>query len=389
MKFLTPSHLLFLICLLFSLSGMAQVGITAVDFPRAAGFTDSVYLANAGAFVAPTEGPDQTWDYSGLTAGALNLRDFTDVRTDTNILGAYNSREFDLSFQGFPIASTSYEGLDEEGWFEVGRTITEVAHSITPITGGPNDTLRILGANEIFDGRINKVKFPMAFGDEWEGSETRREAFLLSVAAFGLNRTPGYRQGTSTEERSIVGHGMLTLPTVDGENLQPVRCLLTKVKRSIVDSTFLGGAPAPPALMAAFGLTQGGITTDSFYVFYTPGLGAPFFSWGTLDNTVAFFRVQPGRQPATGTRNQVLGISTVYPNPVASGQQITFRAEQTVTAGEVVLLNALGHQISQTAFAAGLEFKLDVPAHCPAGIYYYQVRNQANGITHAGKLLVD
>jgi hypothetical protein len=388
-KFPTPSHLLFIICLLLSLSGAAQVGITAVDFPRAAGFTDSVYLADVGTYVAPAEGPDQTWDYSALTAGTLNTRVFTDARADVNIPGAHNSREFDLSFQGFPIASTAYEGLDENGWFEVGRTISEAAYSITAITGGPTDTLRFLGANEIFDGRINAVKFPLAYGDEWEGSETRREHFLLSVAAFGLNRTPGVRQRTGMEERSIVGHGMLTLPTVDGENLQPVRCLLLKVKRTTVDSTFLGGAPAPSALLSAFGLTQGATTTDSFYVFYTPGLGAACFSWGTLDNTVAFFRVQPARQPATGTRNEAPLRAMVYPNPVTAGQEVNFQTDRPVPAGEVILLDAMGHEVSRIALRPGVEFSLRIPAHCPAGFYVYQVRSQAGGIMYAGKLRVE
>ena len=389
MKFPTPSHLLFLLCLLLSLFASAQVGITAADFPRAAGFTDSIYRTPVGTYVAPSEGPNQDWDYSALVEDSLFQNAWTDARMDANIPGAYNSRKNDLTFQGFPISSTSYEGLDEEGWFEVGRTITEAAYSITALTGGLSDTLRFLGANEIYEGRIDRVKFPLAYGDEWQGSETHREAFLLSIAAFGLNRTPGFRQRTNNEERSIVGHGMLTLPAVDGETLQPVRALLLKVKATMIDSTFLGGAPAPPALLAAFGLVQGAITTDSFYVFYTPGLGAPFFSWGTLDNTDAFFRVQPARQPATGTRNQVLSTAMVYPNPVASGQQITFQTERPVSAGEVVLLNAVGLQISRTVVSGGTVFSLDIPAHCPAGIYVYQVRNQAKGITHAGKLLVE
>jgi hypothetical protein len=164
---------------------------------------------------------------------------YFDASGNANFPGALNYRESDLIFQVFPIRSFRYEGVDSEGYYEVGRTIGEVSYSITAIGGSPNDTLRFPGNNIVFEGRLNSVKFPLNYEDEWIESRIERTPFELTVQAFGLNKMPGERQRTLTHQRRVAGHGKLILPKPDGSPTAEMDVLMIRVVRHSIDSIFL------------------------------------------------------------------------------------------------------------------------------------------------------
>ncbi len=374
---------------LLATQSQAQVTVTSDDFPRPVTFVDSIFRSTESNPAYPSQGPDQVWDYSNLVKDELIERTYNDATSDAGFPGAYNFSDQALIFQIFPIESYRYFGLDSEGWFELGRRIVGVSYSITALTGGPQDTLRFPDANVIYDGRTDDVKFPMNYGDEWMETRIELLPYELTVAAFGLNKTPGYRKRYFTQHRKISGYGKLTLANSDGTPTAPMDVLLVRVVRNTVDSIFLGGAPAPPQLMGAFGLTQGAMAADSFYVFYKPGFGAPVMSID-YGESVAFYRPQAA-ETISAIREQALVETSSFPNPVSAGQTLTIRSESLPVAGQVQLTDMHGRLMQQSFFETGSGGQLQLRVHdqTPAGLYFYQIKDHTGTLVGAGKFRVN
>lgn len=370
----------------------SQVTIELDDFPRQAGFLDTIIRANPANVFAPSEGADQTWDYSALGQAALLTNQWFDAAGDLDFPNALNYEEEDLSFQGFIIPGLSFEALDNDGWYEPGRYLSDVIYPISAITGGPNDSLRFVGGKVEYGERINTIQFPMNYGDEWEGNRTEIVNYELTVAAFGLNKTPGQRKRFGYEHRKVVGYGQLTIPDFDGSAGAPMEVLLLKVNRSNVDSIYLGGAPAPQALMAAFGLTQGSMAADSFYVFYRPAFGAPALNVNLPDNSgglTAFYRPQ-SLSLFSAVKEPSLTAYQCFPNPIAGGETLTLQSETPVNAGHFRLMNLMGQVVFSTDIKPELSNQIQVkmPNQMMAGLCLYQVLDANGTLLGAGKLQV-
>ena len=366
-----------------------QVTITAETFPRETGFIDTVYRNLDIIIPAPTSGADQVWDYSALAVNDFYTQEHFDAELDVDFPSAQNYFQADLQFQGFPISSVTYEDLDAEGWFNVGRTLTDVIHPITAITGGPSDVLRFVGESNVFDGRINILDFPVTYEKQWSQSRDENINFELTVAAFGLNSTPGQNKRTLTENRAVVGYGTLIIPDASGEPTPAIDVLLMSVEQTRIDSMFLGGAPAPDALLAAFGLVQGGITSELFYVFYTPGFGSPVLNINPENNT-AFFRPQAA-DVSTGLDDLNQYHVNYFPNPISKGQTLHIQTEFQTYAGDVYLYNLNGQLVQKTPYfsVSGHEFQLSIPANTNSGSLIYKLHDQNGQAIGNGKLLIE
>ncbi|MFK7906488.1 MAG: hypothetical protein AB8B69_15260, partial [Chitinophagales bacterium] len=269
-----------------------SVVINREDFPRGGSFTEIGYFVETDILDAPSEGIDQVWDYSFLTPDSLVTQVYTDASNDPDFSNALNYISGAVSFNAFPIPSNKYEAIDEEGWYDKGRTTKDVSYSITAISGGTDDVLRFPDSVIPYGGRLNRLDFPVAYGKAWTQSQIENTEFELTVAAFGLNGVPGVNVRTVTESRSVVGEGKLIIPSEDGSPGLPIDALLLKIENTLIDSVFLGGAPAPAALLNAFGLTQGAVTVRAVrYIFYTPGFSSNVLNVNPSTGTF-FYRPQ-------------------------------------------------------------------------------------------------
>ena len=390
--FLPLSTFLFLFIYAFQIQ--AQITITKDDFPRQAAFIDTGYIVAAPSQVnIPTFGAEQIWDYAHLTSNEFLINEYFDATMDDNFPNAFNLRQRDLVFQAFPISSVSYIGLDEGGWFDVGRTITDVTYPITAITGGANDQLRFVGENSLFDGRINTLDFPVSYESQWEQSRIDYINFELTVAAFGLASTPGFRQRLQTENREVVAYGELTIPDVNGDPTPAINALLLKVERIMEDSVFLGGAPAPAALLTAFGLAQGVIATEVFYVFYTADFGSPIMNINLDENNEVSSSVYRPQVADAVTAVRHLRSYTVnyFPNPISKGQILTIQTEFQTFAGIINMYNLRGQLIKKMPYSSmsGHEIQLKMPNNVNGGLYSYELYDQTGLAVGKGKLIVN
>jgi hypothetical protein len=375
--------------MVFALPAFSQITIDRDDFPRMESFIDSVVMTLPGTHELPDEGPDQFWDYSYLMEDMLNLSEYKTAAGDPLFPDALNYRSFDFSFFQFPIPVDEYDGLDDEGWYTQGRNFTEVAYSIASFTGGLEDTLRFIGEPDYFDGRMNSLKFPVAFQNQWTDNHDERFNFALTVVSFGLNNVPGNLTRYFTQVREVVGYGQLVIPNFDRTPGEPMDALLIKVYRQAIDSVFLMGQPAPPALMNVFGLTQGQMASDSYYVFYRKDFGAPVLNIDMNLNASVFYRPKANDVVTTISERRMSSIQ-VFPNPVSAGQKLIVKTDQAISSGKISVTDISGRKVYQKQFTsdASKQVQIEIPYHLLPGIYVYTLQNSKGDKLGTGKLQV-
>lgn len=383
--------LLITISLALATASMAQ--FTQDDFPREAGFTDH-FVLSSNTFDLPEHGTGQLWDFSEALIEEEIEREYIDATGDTNFPGALNYRERNQIFQGFIIESNEYEAVNENGYAILGRSITDVVYSITGITGGASDELRFVGGNYLHSGNYDLLSFPFEYGDSWVMEYQMVMPFELTVAGFGLNSTPGQQVRNFTETREVVGQGSFIIPDEFGEPSLPIPGYLIRSVLSAIDSVYLAGSPAPAPLMGAFGLTQGAVASDSFYVAYVPGLGTPLMSMTINGDQGGFIDYRPsgaalGQDP---TSVNEFGQATVeiYPNPATAGQMLNIRANIGQPVAAVQLFSVSGQKVHEVALnsevISGAAFV--VPANLEAGIYFVNLLNSKGTSIGQNKIVV-
>lgn len=363
---------------LFTLPLFAQVTIDQNTFTRSAGLTDNGFQASATGVVAPTEGDNQTWDYTAL----VNMNPFTTIWLDasgnSDFPTALNYRDQQLSFQGFPIAATLFEAVDVNGWYEQGRVLQESNNSITMLTGGANDALNFPDQVQDFEGRMNTLEFPVQYNDSWSDGHIERTQFELTVAAYSLIDAPGEQKRTITQTRTAVGQGVLTIPDGNGNPSGDLNALLIKVERAVVDSFFLGGQQAPAQLLSAFGLTQGAGTESEYYAFYVEGfyhtvLNINLDAQGNV--TSVFYRPAAADLATSIADVSSMNALRTYPNPVTAGETLTI-ALGNQTAVTVEMMDITGRVVASTSIkeANAGQARINLPASLTSGIYSVIVR---------------
>lgn len=369
---------------------IAQITIDRTEFPRLETFSDTSILAVTGNIALPTEGPAQVWDYSSLIESELQIVEHFSAVSDANFPNALNYFAYDFYFQSFVLPSLRYEAIDNEGFYEPGRLFEDVIFSISSVSGGQFDSLRFVGGPDVYGGRLNYIKFPMTYEDQWIETRTEETHFELSVAAYGLDSEPGMNKRYITNEREVVGYGQLTIPNLEGLPGEPMNVLLLKVERSSIDSIFLSGEPAPAVLLNAFGLTQGQTASDNFYVFYRENYGSPVLNINiNSSGHTAYY--QPLANSVITSENELNAAnSTFYPNPVYAGGILTIETSNPVNSGSIILLDYNGREVAKNYFGSKTtsQVQFEIPVNLKPGIYFYQIRNAKGEESGMEKLMV-
>lgn len=371
---------------------MAQVTIDQSNFPRQANLTDNYIWTETSGLAIPTEGTGQTWDYSGLVTASSGTSVWIDASGDQDYPTALHYMDADLAFQAFGIRAREYDAVDEEGWYSQGRLLFDTTHSITLISGGPDDVLHFPGQVQAYEGRADFITFPASYNTIWESSYAEYTQFNLTVAGFGLSNAQGLQKRIISQKRTVVGEGTLIQPDAQGNPSGPIDALLVKVEeRTVVDSFFLGGQLAPPALLAAFGLTQGEvIEQNDRYLFFVPGYG---------NVSVVVNLNASGGIASCAYRPDVAGLATsladasasevirAFPNPVEAGATLHLGLAEGMTAAE--LIDMTGRAVhSALVTGNGTVGRVDIPSTITPGIYTLITRHAATGVASTQKVSI-
>lgn len=335
--------------------------------------------ANASGVAIPAQGINRRWDYSNLTKNDANNDAMSFVPANNSAYpGAL--RQFDNYFQlaGLPILQSNMQGNDEESFHGLGTHFDRQAFPLQSITGGVNDSLVIDMQNVQEPDQIFQ-KYPVTYLSSFSSHSISRTNFHLTIAAFGLNNVPGQFVQHTYDSRNVVGWGKVKVPTENGPS-NWIKVLLEKLSVLKVDSVYLAGQPAPAALLAAFGVSQGG-TTHSFYQyrFYQRDIEAyvmnffmdPTFSTITgLNYDTKFVAKNPNSLIAANTTTNAstsTGMVKVYPNPSPNEFVINLANKNKAT---VVVFDLSGRQVQRFEnVSATLKFGRDLKP----GTYVVQV----------------
>lgn len=370
----------------------AQVTIDQNNYPATAGYTDNYSVGATIGVVAPSVGANQTWDYSGLVEANSITSIHIDATSDPNYPDALNHYEDNRTFQGFLIPSHTYTAADANGYYEYGRAISDITHSITAISGGPNDVLNFPDDNHVFqfeDGRVDYVSFPATFQSSWTGTRIEPINFNLTVAAFGLNNTPGQHVKTFTETREVVAHGSLIMPLPNGNPSAPMEVLLLESSVSVIDSFFLAGAEAPAPLLSAFGLTQGLTASASSFLFYMPDFHSPLIRFGMDGQTVSTIGYRPeAAAAATGISSVQLDNVSMYPNPIAAGSSLNISLGDGGKAISFIeLTDVTGRSVAYQAVQS-TNTRIDIPSSLVSGVYSVVLKDSEAALLKTSRIVV-
>ncbi|WP_417601178.1 T9SS type A sorting domain-containing protein [Owenweeksia hongkongensis] len=369
---------------------MAQITITRSDFPRGTTFTDNFATSAQTGFALPAEGPAQTWDFAtGITADTLYARPRTDATADPDFPNALNKRNSPL-IQGFLIQQELYEAIDANGWYEYGAKLQAADYSLQAVTGGPNDSIHFLALNDIYSGRTDYLQFPLNYQDAWTGMRKETIDFELTVSSSSLNRAPGSQITSVTFDREVVGYGTLQVPTANGSPSAPFDALMIKSIRTSVDSFYLGGMAAPPSLLAAFGLTQGQSEIYESYIWYRKDFGFPIGGLSIVNGQVGTFDYRTNATTVSLTEWTV-SRSSVFPNPVAAGDNVTIEFDQEADGlMDFTLLDLTGRKVFQATGISSMHgvINTQLPKNLSEGQYFYQLKNKKESFITGGKLIL-
>jgi hypothetical protein len=392
-KFLRLSCSVALACAL--LSTYAQPVITAANFNSRAAFTDSIYGAVPSSAFPASLGANQTWDYSSVVSTGLSTYPNYDATDSTAYPNAYSFTRDDLYVFGAPVETYRFDALDNSGRYTSSLYIKEFILPLGGVTGGASDQIKVLRQRSIYTGRMDYIQFPVQATSNWTGTKTYNNQFELTVAAYNLTQTPGALKASETQQREVVGYGSLILPDENGSPMPAVNALLIEVTRTVVDSIFLGGAPAPTALLNAFGLVQGSVRVNTFYVFYAPGFHQPLatYSFDAGGNMELFAWRPDGMRKAhahIGIGEHHLAQAHLYPNPVKAGTVVNVELPPALAAQTLSLYNLTGEEVHTEPFVMEKPGRagLHTPSGTPVGIYLLKVIDESGKTLAYQKVLV-
>lgn len=368
----------------------AQITLTQSNVPRSSSYLDIRHKDISGINV-PAQGANMTYNYTSLSGSSVDTIPYKPAtRNGFTSFTRFNYGSSNLN--NIPLYSEYYSRLDASGLARVGSYKLEQKVALGTITGNNSDTLKFPGNASIFSQPAYEIQFPATYGDHWSSDYVYTTNFQLTVSAFGLSNTPGYQKEDVHQEDSIVGWGQLTIPTAGGSSV-PYDVLLIKQSRVYSDSIFLGGAPAPAALINAFGLTQGQISQLNRYAFYAENFERPLLiiemsaNWQTAERS---FYGSVGVGTINLADMPYANKIKVYPNPVKPSSVLKFDGTPKNVSIKLTIYNAIGIPVCEKILASGQSgtLKWEVPSDIGAGAYFYTLGDLQNKIYDSGKLTV-
>jgi hypothetical protein len=379
-----------------SLSTSAQITIKSTDFTVKVGDTLKYFKAkDAGLATIPAykTGGNQTWDFSKLTFENGYYYDRV-LSPSANYPTATFSMPSSASLGAIIIPTRRQIEKTNATYKELGFSNAELKQTLLNVTGNPKDSLYLPAVDIKYSDTY--YDFPATFGatkiDKW----VQNRPYALSVAGFGLNKTPGNVKNIITTNKSIAAWGKLILP--DFKNTGKAITYNTIVfvyQFSAVDSVFLAGAPAPAPLLQAFGLSQGAKSGYAFVECLVPGfktfalqseVDAAFKASSVYISTESGF-VGGG---IAGLKDAAEPIeSYVFPNPSNNGQFTLSFEKPSAKEWTVKIYDIAGRQISQSTIVGEGKITHNLSVNEAEGTYFYALFNENQEFVNNGVLLIN
>ncbi len=327
-----------------------------------------------------------TWDYSTAFGNTPSLADFY-----PEVVPFFLDAGVDVYRVLFKNFSTDfgYEIFQEydfnaNGVYDIGVDILEQNNTLQPFTGNIADSIFIPSQSKIVSEPRRIIEFPFTANSAWSSDSRRVTDMALNVPAFGLNYAPVQHVYHWIRQDSIVGWGKMRVYTPAGPSID-YDVLMDKISEYALDSFYLNGAPAPTALLTAFGVTQGQKTEHNYrYNFYRKGsfnyLASFFYNTDdTYSNVFNAFITTDGLEtaPPSAVVEKMSYATVLYPNPSAGSELNIKLLGGQVELDSYEVFDAVGRLVRQGQIAAnGSEFQVRMNGHLPTGNYAIQLKDK-------------
>ncbi len=377
---------------LTSAIGQTPITLTQANYPV---FTDFVQRQPA-SIANPTIIPNNSWDYSTANGTASTNPYyaetdpfFTSVGIDSWTNGFVNM----TPSLGYNVAwefDNNVNGVDEAGIYVYAQ-----AYDLAGLTGSINDSIFYPLQAYIFSSPRRILKFPCTFNDNWSSVSRREVNFVMNVPAFGLNYAPAKHIFTVTKQDTIKTWGKMRLYTATGPSIY-YDVIMNKIKQTTVDSFYLGGSPAPAALLSGFGVSQGQTTVSNRYIFYRENYSTPMavFNYGTNNYTTpisVFLEAANLQTQGTGVEEaQLTHAALFFPNPTNSGLINVQFVGLNVPQVNYAVMDMQGKvvQTGSTNMSEG-SISIALNAGLANGMYHVQINDNTKGIIASEQIIVN
>jgi len=273
------------------------------------------------------------------------------------------------------------------GIVQHGESIERQAISLKGLSGGMNDSLVFMKQDIMFTGESFEIKYPATMSSMWVAAPKFNTDFSLTIAAYGLNKAPGQRRSMRGDNYSVVGWGKMKVKNKNGMATEYIDVLQVKLERTITDSFYINGSPAPPALLMAFGLTQGQVARTYEMLFLRVGEYRPLVKIAYTNSTytkITYAEVHKQRLGALSGIGNIASTSLdVYPNPV-TGHSFSIKGDNLYGKKLIfTLCNTMGQVV--TTAEVPTNGIVNLSETIPSGIYHLQL-NDGNNIIGNKKL---
>lgn len=347
---------------------------------------DSVQLVTGNL---PVPGANMTIDLSSAAYGNAYAYNWPAMTNPAFPAATYGRSFIDVVLSstnnGLWWSSTQLRGNTATGINVYGEQVERQA--IALITA-PTDSFVTPAQTVTYSAPRSIVQFPATYQSTWSNSYQYSVNSTITIAAYNLNNVPFSRVSYVTTKDSVAGWGKMRIKKVAGNNSAYMDVLAIKTKISSKDSLMMGGTPAPPSMLGAFGFTQGAINEGYYISWYRAGEVTPLLQVSYTDNTYSTVKqaeVQQKRIPAaTSVRNITAGSGfTLYPNPAAPGSNVHIDLGETPSGlWDYELLNTAGQIINAGPLTiSGKKADLPLNSTLPAGNYYITIRNNGRSST--------
>jgi hypothetical protein len=376
-------------CVAFSAISFGQaITITAADIPVPSASFD-LYRCT-GAIPNPTIATSGNWDYSTQTGpnSILNYPPVTDpffTAAGADVFLSDQKKYFNATMVYFYDVTLDFNAT---GAHENGIDIKAQPYDISSLTGTSGDSLNIPAQRYIIPTPLTIYRTPMTANSSWYTISRRVTNFSLTLGAAGLDHAPSQHVYYSHRKDTIVGWGKARVYTAAGPSIA-YDVLMAKSFEYNIDSFFIGGAPAPAAILSGFGITQGQQNESSYrYRFLRKGsfMYLANFDYGT-DNTYStlntLFVVQNDVATATGI-NDIAGnkyTTILFPNPSTGHEVNLMMAGAKLNDGKYCVTDMLG-RIIQTGAANLINDALHITFNhnLPAGSYMLTISDNGTQV---------
>ena len=236
----------------------------------------------------------------------------------------------------------------------------------------------------------------MTMNTAWSSTNRIATNFLLKVGLFGLNNAPGQNIRIVTNTDSIIGWGTLKLKNPSGGAALSFNVLMNRTATFAVDSFYLGGAPAPSALLGAFGLTQGQRDTSIGYTFTGTGFKASQLYIDLNNSETRINNLFRAVLPSLGLNTKLSSLAdmevaaSVFPNPTTEGVTFEFDKKSEGT-WRVFVYNEAGQIFRNDNVNAPIgkvQHTVKFENGSPNGVYFYQIIDEDALIRKTGKVVL-